>query len=1210
MQKVGIIDILGSERSRYNIVYNSDEILKERIDFISDITKYNPLSTDACECAYLKDRATYYFGDSEIVDTYFKVISGIDTGFGKTERKFDISNGSVVITDVKTCSNGDIKIRELTNGLISREIYKTQNVTIEFTSIDQSVKSVSNPLNLGLYQKVGFDVVISDSDELDYYTEEQLRSMYGSQMDHIYEMDLQLSESLDEAFIWLDTFRKTTSKLVSVDIESTGLDVDMFGDDCITSVGIAYDETHSMMFPFRQKGCEYNLPIWFFSEIIDALNNLPEGCRVGTFNGKMEIESFWKERSYHVKYSSKAKMWESTDYQMYLKEAPSYKEYKPTEYVIERLKSSKSYLYYLEHKDCPNPILNCPSDVDGFNISLKLDPRRGKGIHALKTITSKITNQFWLELDLIFKGKIKFDVLPPGLIKLYAGPDPCNTIRVIKYLESQAPTCMRTVLDINHKLTYVKAENEYYGMRTNVTELENEFNIEMHEKDMLEKHIKSIMKTSGNIRSNKVKQDIFYNKLHAPVEVRTDKGEPSTSKEALKAIIKVGNLGDNVVTNFPNLVMWLDEHNLVCAEPKLSDESKHLLAGLKKDTVVYVRDGVSYIQEESGKLLSPSGEVYSSIEEGMKKYKMVIIIQGKKLGSNKYPALVMLSEFNKLCKETGALNRIKKKSHNGRVTFYIIGSGAESDRQTSDAHQYSDTMKRMILSDSDQHWLISCDYKQVELRVLAFVAGEQPLIELEMDSSIDIHRAILSLIKKKPIYLISDEERSKGKQINFGIVYGMTEYGLVMREKGTKYTKEDLIAKRNDITDFMLGMPAINKFIEDNEKEVLRDFQVKTMFNDIRRLDILRDPNITKRQRKHAIKGGNNTKIQGFAATLMKLAEIRYYKYIRDKGWDELVDCDGVMLPLVRMQLSIHDEVLISAHKSIPVPEIIKMCKICQEIPIKGAPPFFAAPAFVDNWYLGKKDKYEIPIEFRDEIIKAWNEKRINILPMDKYLDVLGEYRDSVLKDYMDDLIRKYKTVDEVSKHVDHPDLTHVLISRYFNVDKDGHMEQLDKIKLATERYMEGHVIHEEVDFSVRDENAEYLSEGEEFGKYVNFTSDGELLIEYDDEDTRAEYEDSKDEEDTLPENKLEDYYEKLDEYAVYCMNTVMIDFTKIKSMEVNEAAHQSLYQLSKKNPGSYEVVYIVGSKIIKAGFSISHVENEINEIVRKAIKLSEEEMS
>lgn len=1156
MQKLGDISLMLNNGSKLKafIAYYTDDLSITRFEVFDDSSRYDILNTEYCIAAYYKDTVEYRDGNDEIITKVLLVLDSVVVTPGVTDRETDFSNGIITFKNVKHCNDGSEYRYTTVNGVVTEESFLTSDAYIRFTSIDSSNNTVLTPVNLQLYENINdFGTVISgDSSGLDYYTEEQLRSRYGQKIDHLYSYDFRIAKSLEEAFDWLDEFRKTDSKLVAIDIESTGLDMDMYGDDCMTSVGVASNVNGSMIFPFRQKGCSYNLPRWFFSEIADAVNSLPDDVRVGTYNGKMEIVSFWKERPEHVKYSSKSREWEDGEYEMSLKGVAKDTYYTPTQRVLSRLKCCDAYQKYLEDKAMCNHGLWIRSDVDGFHLSMKIDQRRGKGIHTLKTLATKVTGLFWLELEQIFKGSVKFDVLPPNIIVLYAGADPCNTIRVIEALEKELPKSMRKVTELEHKLTYVKSENEYYGMRTDVELLNKSIARYTYMKNMLERRIKEIHHTTKNIRSNDVKKDIFYNQLKAPVTIYTNTGEPSTSKEALKTIIDYGTLPkDKCVKGLPDLVMFVDKNGFITEAPKDGD---------------------------------------------MTDKEKVIVISGEELGSNRYPSLLMFRKYSAVCKELGALERIKKKSHNGRVTFYIISDGAESDRQTSDAHQYSDTMKKMILSDSDSHYLLSCDYTQVELRILAYLAGQKDLIELCKISDVDVHRAILSIITGKPIHLISDKERKEGKSTNFGVVYGMTAFGLTKKQYGIMYTKEQFNKCQQSITDFYNGMPNVKKFCNESEETVLRDKEIMTAFGYIRQFPQLRESTISKKARSKAIKGANNTRIQGFAATMMKIAEVNYYNYIRIKGWDKLVDCNGVMLPMVRMMLSIHDEVLISAHKSIPVPEIIEMCKVCQEIKIKDAPPFFAAPAFVANWYLGKSSKYEIPIKLRDEIVEEYHKGR-NIIDMDNYVGFLTEYRDGVLHNYMRDLIRKYKTADEVAKHVDDPTLTHVLIS--VCIKDNEKMEHEEKIRVSVERFMEGHI----EDVSVEEETDDYnnfIDDSEEIGKYISYDENGEQVIEYVDDETEEECS----LEDGMSEDASEEDESKAvnDEYTIYTMESCLVDMTNVYRMANAEKAHKELMYLADKNKGDYRLLYVVGSKIIDTHKTIGYVCNDINNIVQSAI--------
>ena len=109
--------------------------------------------------------------------------------------------------------------------------------------------------------------------------------------------------------------------------------------------------------------------------------------------------------------------------------------YTPNKFEEDFVKHNKFAQHWLKSPETINDgdLMTVFTNDDGLHTSIKLDQRRGRGIHKLKTIAEKITNKFWLELELIFKGEIRFNVLPANLIRLYACPDTMNTIRCLLY---------------------------------------------------------------------------------------------------------------------------------------------------------------------------------------------------------------------------------------------------------------------------------------------------------------------------------------------------------------------------------------------------------------------------------------------------------------------------------------------------------------------------------------------------------------------------------------------------------------------------------------------------------------------------------------------------------------------------------------------------------------------------------------------------------
>ena len=1077
----------------------------ERIDVLSNLSDYNLIDTSNCVAAYYRKNKERYYGDSELIKRIRKIKNTVLILNVYQEQKVEVKEGNVYITQIKIDSNLGMKyILKTENGLIYYEYYETPEGILEIDDISKDRGMDIPPINLSMYSTYNVidDIVQNNIQEAEYYSLDYLKSIYP--LDHIENNDFEVITSLEQAEERLERFRVATTKIKAIDLETTGTEIGMYGQDIITGVVLSYSEVESTYYPFRQEKCEYNLPLSFLAEILKTVNEQPEDVLIVAHNGKFEIQGIWKEASYYLKYSPYAE------------------------------KFDKNYM----SNSIQNTYLRI--DRDSFILSTLVDPRMQKGLHSLKSLVYRATGLFFLELDKIFKNpkNIRFNVLPPEIIRYYACPDTANTIKIYKYLMSKLPPDEELLFVLESKLIYVKAQNEFYGMRTDRKLLIESIENEEFKVKTLGDMFKQIHHINKNINSPEVRRDIFYNKLRCPVEVRTNTGQPSTSAIALQRIVDVGTLKEYDKSKMP---------------PPIID--------LKGN----------------------------------------IIVKSKDLASNKYPSLVILNKYAKAMKELGAFRRIERKSLKDRVMFQINQTGAGSGRQTSDAHQYSDGMKKLIIPDSEQHFLWSADFKQIELRILAYLSQQLDLIELEADMDVDVHRAILSIITGKPMWAISAKERKEGKSVNFGVVYMMSEFGLAKKEAGPAYTKDDLLKALNSINSFYNGLPQVKAFVEENKKFVKEHGYIMTRMKRRRYFPEILDPAISSTKESSIVRAANNTPVQGFGADFMKLVEVNLNEYIKMKGWDEIVECDDMMLPKVRLMLSIHDEVLVSTHKSIPIEEIIIMFKECMEIKIKGAPPFFSAPAMITNWYDGKNDAYEIDLRFRDEIIKAWEKNKTSLLHPETYLEDLNNFRARRLNNYMDDLIREYKTVEEVACHVQHPELTHTLISVYLNKEAEEY-SHIEAIYEATKRYMDKraidiNVFHELLEDKTKEEYQDSIQTYDELTKYMSFDENGELIVEEEDEFDNGEDDDIS----FIQDYKQKDFRQIQKSYVVYSLNDVIIDLSDFGIDGIAEEINKEIAKRSDVNE-FYNVVYLVKGKLLRTKLKIGYIPDNLNEIIKRYV--------
>lgn len=1088
MLKIGTVST-GTGNVPYTLVWYTDNAFSERIDVIADISDYNMVNTDNCIASYIKGNTERYLGDTNIIHNIIGTKLKASMIHMAENRSVSVEDGKFVMNIFKETEDGSAQYRtKMINGRIDTEYYKYDGVIVEINATnDQRYDSSTRPVNWDDYEefhtisaKRSGDTV--KTDQAEYYSYEELIRKYP-EVTHVLDNDYVIAGSYEEAEERLRIWAESKEQLKCFDIESYSTDWGPGSSNRITGVFLGFGDSWSTYFPFRQQNFKYNLPLEFLSRIFDTINAQPAFPTVILIahNVKFEIEGFYQEYRKRIRF-----------------------------------------------------------DIDTYLLGVLVNPIIKKNSHTLKHLASEVDGRFYLTLEQIFIGPVKFNVLTEKIVLLYGCPDATSPAKVYKNLMKKLPADENFVMKLEMRLAYVKScHNEFYGMRLDQNKLndliaDEEFNV-----DMLKNLFCKIHHTSKNINSYEVLSEILYYKLRCPVDVVTDKGLPSTSKVAIDRIISLGD------------------------------------QDIGPDTVI-----PEDIKDRQGKVL----------------------IEGRDLAKNKYPSLIIYQKYKKCMKELGALNRLRDHSVNGFFKFYINQVGAGSNRQTSDAHQFSDTMKMCAIADSPHHRLVSCDWSQVELRILAGLAGQKDLMELESVPDLDIHRAICSVIKKTPMYLISEEDRKKAKPVNFGVVYMMTEYGLARREYGPRYTKEQLAEVRKRIMDFFNGLPRVKEFIHNNEVSLRQNGFIKTAFCYYRYFKELLDPTLDEKTAMKLVRAGNNTPVQGTGAGMMKIVEVQVDEYMLKKGWLEERDYDGVMLPMARMILPIHDEILGSFDKDIPMEEIITMFKECMELDIQGMPPFYASPAFVENWYDGKNSVYEIPIVLRDKIVEEYK-KGNYMLTGKNYLQVLQDYRNGEIQEYMNDLVSKYKTVDEVAAHVTHDSLTHTLIEAMIpDSNERKKLTHRERIHEATRRYMErlesdgtlDEVLSQTPEVEV-DDKSEFMDVDEWALSYTHIDPDGNLVQEDVSEEDEEYY--------------ANDSYEDIEGYSnnievprvMYLMHECLVDLTHLDIDKEGEVINQEIQKLSNPN-AYYNVVYILGNRTLKTNIKVGYIAEEITAIFNRVL--------
>ncbi len=240
------------------------------------------------------------------------------------------------------------------------------------------------------------------------------------------------------------------------------------------------------------------------------------------------------------------------------------------------------------------------------------------------------------------------------------------------------------------------------------------------------------------------------------------------------------------------------------------------------------------------------------------------------------------------------------------------------------------SIRKAIISFSKDSYLLSCDYSQMELRILAHVSKDKTLLEAFKNNK-DIHRITAALIHGVKENEVEGPMREVAKRINFGIIYGLSAYGL---SRDLKIRQEDA---QGFIDAYFLRYPGVKEYIEKQIKKAEADGFVTTMFGRRRYLPEINSKN--QAVRSFAQRQAVNTPLQGSASDLIKLAMVHIDKEISRNN------LKGTMI------LQIHDELLF-------------------DVPVKGKHEFIA----MVKDKMENVTKLDVPVKIDMKIGKNWLE--------------------------------------------------------------------------------------------------------------------------------------------------------------------------------------------------------------------------------------------
>jgi DNA polymerase I len=204
-------------------------------------------------------------------------------------------------------------------------------------------------------------------------------------------------------------------------------------------------------------------------------------------------------------------------------------------------------------------------------------------------------------------------------------------------------------------------------------------------------------------------------------------------------------------------------------------------------------------------------------------------------------------------------------------------------------------IRKAFIPRNDEHVILSADYSQIELRVMAAFCRDETMLEA-FQKGTDIHSSTASKIYKVPVSEVTSDMRRKAKTANFGIIYGISAFGLSQRLSIPRKEAAEII------DNYFIEFPSVKKYMDEAINQAREKGFVETILKRRRYLRDINSANFT--QRGMAERNAINAPIQGSAADIIKVAMIDIHNWIKTEKLKS------------KMVLQVHDELVFDAHHS------------------------------------------------------------------------------------------------------------------------------------------------------------------------------------------------------------------------------------------------------------------------------------------------------
>ncbi|MBQ1945663.1 MAG: DNA polymerase I [Clostridia bacterium] len=306
---------------------------------------------------------------------------------------------------------------------------------------------------------------------------------------------------------------------------------------------------------------------------------------------------------------------------------------------------------------------------------------------------------------------------------------------------------------------------------------------------------------------------------------------------------------------------------------------------------------------------------------------------------DKHPAIECILEYRQVAKLNGTYidALIRKTESDGRIHTFFDQTGTATGRISSAEPNLQNIPVRTPMGREIRRAfvaspgcvLVDADYSQIELRILAHFSGDAAMVDAFRKGQ-DIHTRTAAEVAGIAMEEVTPTLRANAKAVNFGLVYGISDFGLARNTGMSRKEAADFIEK------YFATYPGVKGFMSRAVAEGYDTGEARTVFGRVRKLPELKASNANVRN--FGERAAMNTPVQGTAADIIKLAMVRVHQALKDGGFK------------AKLILQVHDELIIEAPEN-EAEQVAKLLKDCMESVIELNVPLVAEVKTGRSWY-------------------------------------------------------------------------------------------------------------------------------------------------------------------------------------------------------------------------------------------------------------------